>query len=185
MEYSCITRDTDALIGESCCDYSPPSWDVYFLRLSYEVATKSRDPSTKFGAVVVKDKRPILFGYNGLPSNVKDLPERLARPAKYKWTIHSEANALICGAKFGISTNKATLYIAGMPCAGCATMIVAAGISKVVIHRPTALIFSLVSPYGEDDVITTTMFDEAGIEVVFVEEPVNKIAYLGGKKYNV
>lgn len=171
--------------GEPFVDYTPPSWDVYFMRLSYEVATKSKDPSTKFGAVIVRDKRPILFGYNGLPPKVKDLPNRMVRPDKYKWTLHAEANAIACAAKFGISTDGADLYIAAMPCAGCAALITAAGIRKVIVHDYAKNIFSQVSHYGSDDEITSQMFIEAKIPCCSVMEKVNRIAYLGGKKYSV
>jgi dCMP deaminase len=58
-------------------DYRPPSWDRLFMRLVYEYASKSKDPSSKIGAVVVRDRRPILFGYNGFPERVEDLPDRM------------------------------------------------------------------------------------------------------------
>ena len=173
------------IMGQTFQDYEPPSWDVYFIRLSYEVAAKSKDPSTKFGAVIVKDNRPILFGYNGLPPLVNDFPERLVRPEKYKWTVHAEANAIACGAKFGISTNGTTLYISAMPCSGCAAFITAAGIKQVVLHKPAMDIFTLVSPYGEDDNITKKMFEEAKIELKYLSMFVGKTAYLGGRKYDI
>lgn len=173
------------VIGEPFEDYNPPTWDVYFMRLCYEAATKSKDPSSKFGAIIVKDKRPVLFGYNGLPPKVKDYKDRYQRPIKYKWIVHAEKNAIACGAKFGISTNGATLYISATPCAGCAAMIVAAGISKVMMHKPAVEIFSKVSPYGEDDKITAAMFEEAGVELGFIDMFVNKTAYLGGRKYSI
>lgn len=173
------------VVGEPFIDYMPPEWDVYFMRLSYEVATKSKDPSSKFGAVIVRDKRPILFGYNGLPPKVEDLPERLISPVKYKWTLHAEANAIACAAKFGISTDGADLYIAGMPCAGCAALITAAGIRKVFVHSYAKNIFSQVSHYGEDDEITSQMFKEAGIPCYALMKKTNKMAYLGGKIYHV
>lgn len=176
---------TLGILGELFENYSPPSWDVYFMRLSYEIATKSKDLSTKFGAVLVKDKRSIAFGYNGLPPNVKDYSERMQRPAKYKWTLHAEKNAIACAAKFGVDTNHSTLYIAGMPCAQCAAMLISSGIEKIVLHRPAVEIFTKVSPYGEENEIATTMFSEASVEVSYVDIFVDKFAYLGGRKYKL
>lgn len=173
------------ILGEPFSDYNPPSWDVYFMRLSYETALKSRDPSTKFGAIIVRDKRPVLFGYNGLPPGVKDLPERYQRPEKYKWVVHAEENVIACGAKFGISTEGTSLYIPAMPCAKCASMIVAAGISKLILHRPAVEIFSRVSPYGTENTISLTNFEEAGIVISYVDMFVGKVAYFGGMKYNI
>ena len=40
--------------------------DNYFINIADEVATRSKDPSTQVGAVIVDEKhRPISFGYNG------------------------------------------------------------------------------------------------------------------------
>jgi len=39
--------------------------DNYFINIADEVATRSKDPSTQVGAVIVDKKhRPISFGYN-------------------------------------------------------------------------------------------------------------------------
>ncbi len=41
-------------------------WDEYFINIADEVATRSKDPSTQVGAVIVDKKhRPVSFGYNG------------------------------------------------------------------------------------------------------------------------
>ena len=42
-------------------------WDERFSRIAYEVATWSKDPGTKVGAVLVLDRRIIATGYNGFP----------------------------------------------------------------------------------------------------------------------
>jgi dCMP deaminase len=172
------------VIGEPFGDYTPPSWDVYFMRLAYDVATKSKDPSTKFGAVIVKEKRPILFGFNGLPPNVKDHPERLTTPVKYDWIIHAEKNAIACGSKFGIATDQTALYISAWPCCGCAGMIVAAGIKKVVLHKPAVEVFTRVNPKWSRK-ISQTMFEEAGVTVEYVDMFIGKPAYFSGRKYNL
>ena len=42
------------------------NWDQYFMNIANEVATRSKDPSTQVGCVIVdSDHRPISFGYNG------------------------------------------------------------------------------------------------------------------------
>ena len=41
-------------------------WDNYFINIADEVATRSKDPSTQVGAVIVdKNHRPVSFGHNG------------------------------------------------------------------------------------------------------------------------
>lgn len=60
------------------------------------VASWSKDPSTKTGAIVVGPDREIrATGYNGLVRGVNDdVPERLERPTKYDFFEHAERNAI-------------------------------------------------------------------------------------------
>ena len=53
-------------------------WDSYFLDLAMLVGTKSKDSSTKVGAVIVgKDNEIRSTGFNGFPRKVND--DRLER----------------------------------------------------------------------------------------------------------
>jgi len=86
-------------------DYTPPNFDELFMRMVYLTATKSKDPSSKIGAVIVKDDRVISTGYNGFPIGVSDSQERyLNRETKYKFVVHAEHNSILTAARFGIST---------------------------------------------------------------------------------
>lgn len=50
-----------------------PDWEEYFMKMVYLVASKSKDPRTKVGAVVVNDDRQVLAtGYNGVCRGVLD-----------------------------------------------------------------------------------------------------------------
>ena len=61
------------------------SFTDWFMQGVYWVASKSKDPKTKIGALLVKDKRIISTGYNGIPIGVSDDDEnRHQRPEKYK-----------------------------------------------------------------------------------------------------
>lgn len=172
------------ILGEPFTDYVPSSWDEYFMRLSYECAAKSKDPSTKFGAVFVRNKRPIVFGFNGIPEGVEDRPERLQKPVKYDWIVHAEGAALSGAARHGISTDQTAMYVSAWPCCTCAGLIVGSGVKKIVLHRPAVQIFSKVSPKW-DKTIPEIMFKEKGIEVTYVESFVGSYAYLGGHRYSV
>ena len=109
-------------------------WDVRFLKLAYEVASWSKDPSTKVGCVLVKGKKVVSLGYNGLPMGVEDSIERLVdRDLKYEMTVHAEVNAVTTAALHGVSTNGATAYVTFHPCSRCAAVLINAGISTVVI----------------------------------------------------
>lgn len=73
-----------------------PNYDDYFLTMSYLVAQRSIDPSTKCGAVLVSaDKRILSTGYNGPIRGVDDAKIPLTRPEKYPHFIHAEENAVL------------------------------------------------------------------------------------------
>lgn len=72
-------------------------WDEYFLNIAKTVAERSKDPSTKVGAVIIdKHRRPVSFGYNGLIQGADESKLTLSeRPLKYYEVIHSEMNAIL------------------------------------------------------------------------------------------
>jgi len=108
-------------------------WDTRFLRVAREVADWSKDPGTRVGSVLVKDRRIIATGYNGFPAGISDSFDRYAdREVKLSLTVHSEVNALLNAAKNGSQTKDTTLYVTFPPCVNCATCIVQAGIIEVV-----------------------------------------------------
>ena len=169
----------------SFSDYQPPSWDVLFMRMVYQYASKSKDPSSKIGAIVVRDRRPILFGYNGFPEGVKDYSQRLTdRSTKLYFTEHAERNAVDMAAAMGTSSAGATLYTPIMPCSGCAKAVIQAKISHIVLHRPADEYFKVcnTSPvWAKEHEFTKIMFDECGMKIEYIEKPIGSIAYLGGK----
>lgn len=114
-------------------------WDKHFLGLAKELATWSKDPSSKIGSIAVGDKRQILAtGYNGFPRGIKDLPERLnTREEKYKYVVHAEQNLIYNACYVGTSLDKATVYVYGLPvCSECCKGLIQVGISKVVMQFP-------------------------------------------------
>lgn len=126
------------------------SWDDYFMQIAEIVATRSKDPSTQVGAVVVIDRRVVATGYNGFPRGVNDaIPERYDRPTKYLWTAHAEENCVLQGARYGTAMLNATLYVTPLsPCTKCALAIVGAGIKEVVV--PVEMARNALTRWGED-----------------------------------
>lgn len=110
------------------------TWDDFFLGLAGYVSQKSKDQSTKVGAVIVGPDHEVLsLGWNGFPRGVDDnVQERHERPAKYEWTEHAERNAIYNAARHGIALRGATIYVTHAPCAACARAIVQSGIRAVV-----------------------------------------------------
>ncbi len=65
-------------------------WNKRFLDLAEHVASWSKDPSTKVGAVVVDEKKRVVsLGYNGFPRGVLDIDSRYNdRDTKHLFVAH-------------------------------------------------------------------------------------------------
>lgn len=136
------------------------NWTDYFMEMAELVASKSKDPSTKVGCVVItEDKVVAATGYNGIPRGVADKAERMERPAKYLWTSHAEENAVAQAARVGMALKGGTAYVTHMPCSRCARTLIQAGITTVVVGQG-----STAMPLEEFDV-ASIMFKEAGVLV--------------------
>ena len=141
------------------------NWTDHFLEMAHLVATKSKDPNTKVGCIVVsEDKVVVATGYNGLPRGVEDKAERMERPAKYLWTSHAEENAVAQAARVGMKLKGGTAFVTHMPCSRCARTLIQAGIEHVVVDRGTTSM-----PQEEFDV-AMQMFKEAGVDVAQILE---------------
>lgn len=139
-------------------------WSEYFMRMADLVATRSEDLSTRVGCVIVgPDNEVRATGYNGMPRGVQALPERLERPQKYLFTSHDAVSAIGNAARSGVSVKGCTFYTSHMPCAGCARLLIQAGIAKV-IHGP-----GKTSMPVEEFEASEAMFREANVEL----EPFN------------
>lgn len=112
-------------------------WNDYFLAIAETVATKSKDASTKVGAVLVRPDNSIAStGFNGFSPRVPDNPAFLSgateelRFGKLCRIIHAEINAIrFCRDH---DTNYYRLYLTHHPCDECAKFITTTGI--VAIH---------------------------------------------------
>lgn len=141
------------------------SWNRYFMDMAQLVSRKSKDPNTKVGCVIVtSDKVVAATGYNGIPAGVKDLPERMERPAKYLWTAHAEENAVALAARVGSRLKGATAYVTHAPCSRCARSLIQAGVAIVYTGNGTT------SMPAEEFSVAAMMFEEASVSVLGVED---------------
>jgi len=110
-------------------------WDERFMKQALEVASYSKDPSTKVGCIITRGKYRISDGYNGFPPMIEDTAERLNdRTLRLGLTDHAERN--------GIDNTRedlhgCTIYVTAPPCSGCARAISKAGITRVVYQEGT------------------------------------------------
>ena len=70
---------------------SQTEWDRRYLRLAREIASWSRDVSTKVGAILVDAQHiAVATGHNGFVSGLRDTPERLNnRETRLKLSLHA------------------------------------------------------------------------------------------------
>lgn len=137
-------------------------WDARFLGLAALVATWSKDPSSKVGAVIVDPKNRVnSLGFNGFPRTVSDAPQVYAdRDEKLRRTLHAEQNALLFAAR---SVEGGTIYITHPPCARCAALLIQAGIQRVVCPPPPP---DFQQRWAADIASSRQMFDEARVDFI-------------------
>jgi len=131
------------------------------------VQSWSKDPSTKCGCVLVKDRRILSTGYNGLPASLSDSLDRYQnREFKLATIIHAEKNAIFNAAKNGSTTEGSTAYITWPPCSQCASALIQAGVVKVVCPNPN------LSPerWKANFLIANELLYEAGVTVIYFGE---------------
>lgn len=108
------------------------SWDEYFMNIADVVKSRSMDPKTQVGAVLVslKDNRIISTGYNSVCAGMDDsLINWTNREYIRQIVIHAEMNAILYAqSKF----EDAILYSTLSPCKDCIKLLSATKIRKIV-----------------------------------------------------
>jgi dCMP deaminase len=142
-------------------------WDERYMGLAKEVATWSKDPSSKIGAITVGSKGQVLSqGYNGFPRGVRDdlAPRWEIREFKYKFVVHAEMNAIYNATYNGVSLDGATIYVHGLPCCHeCAKGIIQVGVKRVVMNGDPE------DPrWKESAALAIQMFKESKVEYEFI-----------------
>lgn len=136
-------------------------WHVRFMKLALEVSSWSKDPSTKVGCVLVRDKKVLSMGYNGLPKNLNDDSGILYdREKKYEITVHAEINAVTNAALHGISTEGSSAYVTFHPCSRCAAVLINAGI--VTIYNNAGSI--IPDRWLENFILASKILADAGVD---------------------
>lgn len=136
------------------------NWDLRFLEMAKLVASWSKDPSTKTGAVLVRQDRTVLsVGFNGFPRGMDDAPELYAdRDKKYSRVVHCEINAMI-SAKQPI--DGSTLYTYPfMSCDRCVVQMIQAGVKRFVAPKASA---DKLERWGPAFALVQSYISEAGL----------------------
>lgn len=136
---------------------------------AYECATKSPDPRTQVGTVLLDSYGNLLrAGWNRPTKGSENWKECGA--AKKAVMTHAERSCLFSSIKSdgAQAVRGATIYITGLPCWDCANAIIEFEVGTVVYHKP---IMSLAIGKEEYFRESESMLLRKGITVISVDIP--------------
>jgi dCMP deaminase len=109
------------------------SWDEYFMKIAYMVATRSTCNKISVGTVFTQHKRIVATGYNGAPAGMPHCTEIGCIEYNNHCinALHSEVNAILQCAANGVATEGAVVYCTHLPCWHCTMMLINARIKKL------------------------------------------------------
>ncbi len=133
---------------ETTQELSKTEW---YFQLAELVARKSKDRSTKVGAIAVGQDGDIrAVGYNGFVRGFPDEVDKYhLRPLKYDLVTHAEANLVANAARTSTSLKGTTVYITLPPCSVCFALLVQSGV-KVVQFLPPADLYDWASRWSNN-----------------------------------
>lgn len=142
-------------------------WAPRMLKLAQEVASWSKDTSTKVGAIITtSDGSPVSWGFNGMAMGIDDtVDSRHVRPTKYKWMCHAERNAMDLAPR---PLDGCVMFVTFFPCSSCTQSIIQRKIKTVVLDSGQHL-SKLPERWKDDMTVSSEMLIEAGVDIVFVD----------------
>jgi len=132
--------------------------DMAFMILARNESGRSKDPTTKVGAVIVDVCGEFISsGHNAFPCGVVEDERLHDRKLKNEIVVHAEPNAILLAER---DLRGATIYVTHTPCCRCAGLIIQAGIKRVVTNPPSP---EFLERWGESLKLTRNLFAEAGV----------------------
>jgi dCMP deaminase len=131
-------------------------------------STRSTCLRRQVGAVLVKEKKILATGYNGVPSGIEHcldigcLREKEGIPSGERHELcrglHAEQNAILQAAYHGVSIRGSLLFCTNFPCIICSKMLINAGIQGIYYLE------------GYPDALSEEILKEARMEIRQVTE---------------
>lgn len=146
-------------------------WHTYFMDLARVTANMSKDPNTKVGAVLVKNRRILSIGYNGAPSSFDDnIVPKVSSDDLFKnknaYVVHAELNAILNYRGNLADFKDSTLYVTVSPCHECAKALIQLGVKTIIYdvkyHRDNITNFSFY------------LLKTCGVKIMSLEECLNE-----------
>ena len=142
-------------------------WHDRYLELAQQIASWSKDPSSKIGAIAVGSKGQVLAqGYNGFPRGIEDREIRFEnKELKYRYVVHAEMNLIYNASYNGVSLDGSTVYITGLPvCSECAKGLIQVGVREVIMPSQEDTPDKWVQSFK----LSKELFEEAGVHWQFI-----------------
>lgn len=166
------------------------------LKVAYEEAAKSPDPSTQNGAILVNNDGEIYArDCNRFPRDHNDregnrfaeTSERLYdRGIKYKVVVHAEESVLWKAAQNNIVTSGLTMVCPWAACFMCARSIIEFGIRKLVVHADAhihgARLVGDRKAWNETIELANQMLAEANVERIAISGKLGAVPVLCAEK---
>lgn len=111
-----------------------PTLDETWLWVARVISERGTCSRLQVGAVLTRHGRVVATGWNGAPAGHPHCVH--LDDARCEVSIHAERNVIGFAARVGVATGGATLYCTHAPCSDCASVLVAAGIERVVYLTP-------------------------------------------------
>lgn len=140
-----------------------PTRDEWLMEMAHVVAKRSTCSRKQVGAVISRDGRVLVTGYNGAPAGMAHCDHSCSCFAKFSdpldrrgrhrheascnaqqpctISVHDVANAIAYAARHGIRVEGADLHTTLTPCVSCAQLTINAGLASVhaaAAYRDTA-----------------------------------------------
>ncbi len=138
-------------------------WDRKWIVTAEHYSEFSYDPSTKVGAVFVKDDIPLVQGYNGFARGVIDSGGLIVdRKEKILRTVHAEINCICNAAANGIRIQGCKVYLYGMlMCSQCAGAVLQTKPTHITVVLPDG---KRVAKWVDSFIVSCEMYQQARVE---------------------
>lgn len=104
--------------------------DTLYMSVAQSHSLISKASRLQVGACLVTTDSVMLGGVNGQPRELGNLCEEDGTTKLS--VIHAELNCVLKAAREGVSVKGSTMYVTHSPCESCASMLISAGVCRVV-----------------------------------------------------
>jgi dCMP deaminase len=116
-------------------------WRDYWMNEAKGVATRSKDPSSQVGCVLVHNNERLGSGYNGFIAKCDESKMSWDRPMKYHLVIHAEMNAVMRAltrkpGELTLLPEGTKAYVTDGPCDNCLKHMLQTGVREIYYNTP-------------------------------------------------